>query len=1734
MSEELRIKELISRYVDGEVTPEEKKMVEKYIKESPEYHAYYQKLKKLDHVLNQNTFEGTSPDWENQIQSSLLKDEKALTDQQKKRNSLFKMGVGGVLVTIMTLITFSTYTIHLDKFVSLQDTLVYAQDEFEAGSLSGLRVITLNSKDSKPIENAEVTIAIRKLNTKREQVVYKGKASSHGSHEIQFRMPDYEDGDYELIIKTDSKYGHDKIIKSIKIRKLSKILLTTDKPLYQPGQSIHIRALALKSSDSTPIKGQEVTLEIEDPKGNKVFKKKIETSVYGIIGTTFTLAHEINMGRYTIRATMGDYSAEKKVEVKKYVLPKFKVAFETDKTYYLPNQLLKGEVHANYFFGKPANRARVKIEVRTYEVDMQLLEVINGVTDEEGFFDFSYQLPYQFVGVPLEKGSSRLFFDISVTDQAQHTENITHSVPIAQNSIDIELIPESGDLVPGVENIIYVVTSYPDGKPAPSTVNVKGQNIQTNQFGIAEIKVDGIPFPPRYGSTTYQISATASDRQGNQGSVFEQLPISSNTNVSQSDSVLLRTDRSVLDVGDTLTLQILSSQAQGTVYLDVINNKQTILTKALDIENHIAQLELDLDETMTGALELHAYKILRDSNMARDIKTIFVNHKNDLQLDITSNRDTYVPGEAAQITFSTSKNQRGIPSAIGVNIVDESVFALQEKEPGFERLYFAFEKEIMNPKVTVYGLTLPELISDKPIVMDERIRAQAGNILMADVPEQDRFPIQYSSRQDNLNQIKSQKDKYFNLLFRIIFYILLLIPLCVLILTFVNYRDDKIMLLKDIGVSFLVLLGAILFLSFVLFLGYWGMVSMSIKFQSIIIWIILGAVAVGYIASFITLTRHAQRNNSGLLWINILGLSYVLLMLTGIAIIAVGQLNPPNIEAIFITVLITNFVFAIIYAHYSLGFIKVKSRLAYLSLVMALIYSQVFALIPLQLFAQREIQARIRDAADYFGGGINRWTTAVDDLGDQFDPRIVQYEPYYLTTDYNASESARRRIGFQRFTYKQGLTTPTQKERPRVRRFFPETLYSNPQVITDERGKATIDIDVADSITSWRITALANSLNGNIGSSNLAMLVFQDFFVDIDLPVALTQEDEVSIPIAVYNYLKTPQTVSLELQPEGWFEILDVPKKSVNIAANGVDVVYFRIKAKRIGKYNLTVLAYGNEKSDAISRKIEIVPDGKEMRVSTSDMLDKDVEKIITIPESAIDNSEKLFVKIYPGIFSQVVEGLDSMLRMPAGCFEQTSSTTYPNILALDYMKSTKQITPEIQMKAEQFISAGYQKLLTFEPVRGGFSIFGNNPAEKIVTAYGLMEFTDMSNVYTIDDRLIPRIQEWLLSQMEDDHWTPDGHYGAAYKARNSNVGATSYITWALLNSGLSPNDHRIKRALDYIEREYKTENDNPYTLALAALSLTQGKRNAKVILNRLNQLAKKDKDMMYWESPNNSGHGYYINRVTITNLADVETTAMVALAYIEANYRFYFLTNVVKFLISRKDSYGNWGNTQATVLSMKVLLDSLARSAKGVNARINIFVDNEKVQEIVMNEENNDVLQLIDLKPYAKKGSTNIHIQFEGKGGLLYQIVSSYFVKWNEYRIIDAGKKGFGIHIDLNYNKTELKINDIVRANVNVNYSGDGVINYAMIDLGIPPGFQVLTEDLTKYVANEVIEKYEMTGRQLVIYLKNLDKRGVHLNYRLKAKFPIKGKTPKSSAYDYYNPNVMDEVEPVEMNVLE
>src|SRR6516162_5262959 len=169
---------------------------------------------------------------------------------------------------------------------------------------------------------------------------------------------------------------------------------------------------------------------------------------------------------------------------------------------------------------------------------------------------------------------------------------------------------------------------------------------------------------------------------------------------------------------------------------------------------------------------------------------------------------------------------------------------------------------------------------------------------------------------------------------------------------------------------------------------------------------------------------------------------------------------------------------------------------------------------------------------------------------------------------------------------------------------------------------------------------------------------------------------------------------------------------------------------------------------------------------------------------------------------------------------EQTSSSAYPNILVVDYVKKARVASPEMLMKAEQYLNVGYQKLLTFERPGGGFDWWGNGEPLVWLSSYGLHEFNDMSRVYPVDRGIITRTQAWLMKQRAaDGTWSKIGatHGESIERMGDPKLLLTSYVTWSLLESGLKAPE--LKKSVEYI-RAHAKDADNAYILALAANAL--------------------------------------------------------------------------------------------------------------------------------------------------------------------------------------------------------------------------------------------------------------------------------------------------------------------------
>ena len=1637
-----------------------------------------------------------------------------------------------------------------------QEAFLFGQWNLTPGMTTAYRLFVRDARAAAPVNGARICLS---LLSAEGTLLWEEKSTtdSTGMAIVKPRIAaDLPEGEYTLRARAESDTGASELFRTVSVQRSFRLLITTDKPVYQPGQTIHMRTVGLAAADLKPAEGREISLEVHDSKGNKVFKKQLSASAFGIVSADFVLADQVHLGTYTVAAVLGDTRAEQTLSVERYVLPKFRVDADTDRSFYAPGETVQVTLSAQYLFGKPVADGKVAVRALEFAAGFDVFAEIEGRTNGEGVYTFEIPLKKSFAGIDFKKRDAYVGVDVTVTDGAGQAETRRIDLSVTMRPIRVDLIPEAGALKRNVENRLYIVTSYPDGQPAQTTIDLSiGHRTQrsilgiaTSELGIAQVAITPEESAPRgargsredtfepsddpkvvsIGSheASLPIAIRARDASGAGIDITRKVPLDEYT-----DSFLLHTDKTLYEAGETVWISLVSAKGWADVFVDVIHDGRTLLAKRTEVRNWQGAVEFDLPLGLCGILEINAYRVTRDGEIEGDRRLIQVVRPDDLKITAALDRDTYSPGAEAVVDFTvTDEHRQPVQAALGLSCVDEAVFALCAMRPGFERIYFMLQEELLEPRYEIHA-SFPLATQwtgerDEPDDWaGDAARTEAAGVLFSVAAGGEGVERAASESYDQRHAVvKSRKGEFFDRLANIVAYV-----------------------------------PAGLFFALVLPLIAYALYRLAARRPS---------------AGVTPRDSQVLRSEVWTLtcwW----GAALVVLPL-----FVLLQMSAP--EGTYVTVLLSTGLFFLVVAAVALLVIWVKrvrrlraSHAAPLFRKLVLVLPAAF---PIALIAQLFLIMPGRGGFAQNAGtagvvGLLVWMTAVAVagalgvsarvvvekttvpvwLGVFFGPTLIAAIPIALvvvlglfqfpqfrgldgrlpipTEGFWMAESEAPLLDRGGLAEGKGPEGGLDVTKPaRVRRDFPETLYWQPELITDAAGRGRVTIPLADSITTWRLSMSALSSRGAFGAGSIPITVFQDFFVDIDFPVALTQNDRVAVPVAVYNYIDRAQTVTLDVEAESWFELIGPATHKVRVGANTVEGAQFEIKALEPGPHTLVVRARGGRMADAVERAVTVVPDGRPVVDTKNGILDSTVaprhELDFMIPADAVDRASDLLVKIYPGAFSQVVEGLESILCMPHGCFEQTSSATYPNILALSYMRATRQIMPAIELKALQYINLGYQRLLSFEVDGGGFDWFGEPPADVTLTAYGLMEFCDMARVHEIDQNLIDRTRRWLLKQQkEDGAFSPSGHgvHSALTRGKDEVLRTTAYVAWALASSDFESD--RLAEALDFVAAG-ATGTEDPYTLALCVNGLIAGQRSAEAagVLEWLHGFRQSAEGLIHWTS---SARGATFSRGAVL---DIETTALAALAYLKAGYAIDDAHRALAWLITRKDPRGTWHSTQATVLALRALLLGAEQTATpSVPVTIAVTVNDAEPELIRITPETSDIVHLLDLRHKVKPGANRVIVALEGDGRFAYQATATHYAPWQP-RAEPVGKE---LTIDLAYDRTRLEADDLLIASVTVQYNRAGVAAMTIVDLGIPPGFSLVADSLEKHRASGVIERFSATARQVIIYFRELPGgEPVGFDVAFRARYPVKVKTAAGKVYQYYEPELRDETEPVEIEV--
>ncbi|XP_026229092.1 alpha-2-macroglobulin isoform X5 [Anabas testudineus] len=514
-----------------------------------------------------------------------------------------------------------------------------------------------------------------------------------------------------------------------------------------------------------------------------------------------------------------------------------------------------------------------------------------------------------------------------------------------------------------------------------------------------------------------------------------------------------------------------------------------------------------------------------------------------------------------------------------------------------------------------------------------------------------------------------------------------------------------------------------------------------------------------------------------------------------------------------------------------------------------------------------------------------------------------------------------------------------------IRTYFPETWIWE-LVSLGDSGSVDVEKTVPDTITKWAAGAFCVSSVGFGVSPNTGLTVFQPFFVSLTLPYSVIRGEVFTLKATVFNYLSKCIMVKVMLaaSEQYTFRNCDGCQYSVCLCGEESRTFSWIVTPTALGDVSLKVSAEalktdvlcGNEVAtvpdvgqiDTVIRTLLVEAEGTPQMISHNALLcpvDGPVEKNISLlmPEMFVAGSARGSFSVLGDLMGRAMKNLHKLLAMPYGCGEQNMVLFAPNIFILNYLKSTGQLTLEIQDKATRFLESGYQRELTYKHDDGSYSAFGKNDesGNTWLTSFVMKSFGGARPYIYVNPDHINSARRWLSGLQQQDGCIKsvgklfhNGMKGGV----SDDVSLTAYITAALLELDTSVTDPMVQRCLGCLKEAVVGQLDNLYTTALMSYTFTlAGDQDMRSkLLTYLHQKSSTQAGTRHWKRDEAS-------KKTLDSL-EVEMTSYVLLALLSGpaltDFGLDYSSDIVRWLTQQQNPYGGFSSTQDTVVALQAL----------------------------------------------------------------------------------------------------------------------------------------------------------------------------------------------------------------------
>lgn len=1474
-----------------------------------------------------------------------------------------------------------------------------------------------------------------------------------------------------------------------------KIYVQTDKPFYKPGETIWFNAFVLNSNHHQATHLSDVIyVELIDAKGNVATTSELLIA-QGTANGDFKLKEKAPGGLYQLRAYtrwMKNFGEEttfsKQIQVQRVITPRLLLNLNFEKEAYGPG----GRVIATLKAENLKNQKLVNASIR-YQVQVEGKEILSSVakTNDQGETTIPFSLPDEI-------NSASGLLNVIVSN-AGVEESISRSIPIVLDKISLQFFPEGGNALAGMHTKIAFKALNEFGKGA----DVSGSIVDGNNTVI-------VPFESFHmGMGAFRLNL----QEGQQYFARIESPVGNETLISLPKAVDKGLSLQLSNLTKSELVWNIQSTAQTSVYLVGNAHGEIVYAEQVSLKPGAKSLRIKTEEFPVG---ITAFTLFDEKGTPQSERLTFLNQQKGLNISLETDKERYRPREKVKLKVKTTDDQgKPVQAKLSLSVVDDQLISFaddkqdhilssmllsQEVKGEIQEPSFYFDKSEPKAKEALDYLLMTQgwrrftwSEVQQPVAKlayaPEKTRTLSGTVVnkhgWGTATE---VTLMEMGGQKRIEMVQSTEGGHF--MFRNID------PTVDILL--VTKKPNKIKVHHhaakghSLGDKSLILLSP----------GESGSMVIEQEASDIIEKTNTGKAA-------INISMNPDATSLGEVVVTAAGIENRRSISSSITTIHSDQLSlPPGDIGNFLEGRVAGIQVQPASGSSGSGMTIVIRGSSSLTQGNEPLYVIEGHALPdglntnfsnESMISPEEIESisvlKSAEATALYG---NRGSNGVVIITTKRGSYNSYYSNKPRAPKYNSAQISPRRFTATREFY----IPPASQRNVSIRKDFRTTVYWQHSLITDKRGRAEISFPNNDAISAFRITAEGFSASGSLGREEQVYYTQLPLSVDVKFPEFLGFEDVLKLPVRLKN--ETTKTISgvLTLKLPNGIGVAESAEQKVGIKPGQTETIYFTLQPQgKEGEHPVALVFKSENYKDEIRHVFKVRPVGFPVRMSLSDKtLDRAVSLNLTDVEQ---KSMKAVLTTYPDVLSDIFSGAESILRQPHGCFEQVSASTFPNILALQFMRESQMMDKATEERALRYISSGYEQLMAYEIKGGGFEWFGRPAAHEGLTALGLLQFAEMKEVFNgVDDKMMQRTRDWLMSRRNGkggfrQHKGKYGFSGAREEVTNA------YMLYALAATGTTDLQVEYTRA-----REEVLKSKDMYRMALVALTAHYlGKSEDYSQLIEIFKNTIEPGDLQPFKADHSIVRSY--GNSLQTEILALWTNALLKAKSPDLATIQYCVEQIVK-----RRKYGGFGSTQGTTQALTALT-AYAKLVRGnkQNGEVEVLVNNVSAGRQGYLADNLKKLTVDFTDALNLNGSQDIRVRFNNTTEPL-----AYSLNMQWYTKQPASSEQCKVSLNTWLNQTRVKVNETVRLTANLtNKTAEG-IPMTMAIIGIPAGLSVQPWQLKEMKEKAVFDFYEIIDGNLVIYYREMGPNAVHtLNFDLKAEVTGEYLGAASSAYLYY-----------------